>query len=139
MLTKSQPTYNPTILDHYQKPRNVGSLDLTDANVVSGLAEEEGRSDVVRLHFKIDPATRRINDVRFKAFGCPTVIAAASLTTELLKGRTLEEAAGINSGIIAGALSLPDDRLHSAELVERAIQLAVRAYENRSSDEKPGL
>lgn len=100
------------MIDHYERPRNVGSLDKTDPMVGTGLVGAPACGDVMKLQIKVDPTSKRITDVRFKTFGCGSAIASSSFATERIKGMTLNEAVQIKNTIIAKELSLPPVKLH---------------------------
>jgi trehalose-phosphatase len=117
--------YSDTLIDHCNSPRNVGAFPRDEPGVATGVARDEVCGDVIRLQIRIDPGTRVIRDARFKTFGCAPAIAAASLVTEWLKGRTVDEAARIESVAIASALSLPPHKLHCATLAAAAIRRAL--------------
>lgn len=104
--------YHEKVIDHYEKPRNVGSLDKTRQDVGTGLVGAPACGDVMKLQIQVDEKSRRITDVRFKTFGCGSAIASSSFATERIKGMTLEEAAKIKNTIIAKELSLPPVKLH---------------------------
>lgn len=98
--------HNP-LLDHYSRPRNVGSMTKTDADVGTGLVGAPACGDVMKLQIRVDPASQRISDVKFKTFGCGSAIASSSYLTELVRGMTLEDAGKIRNTEIAKELCLP--------------------------------
>ena len=104
--------YSNKVLDHYNNPRNVGSFDKTDVNVGTGIVGAPECGDVMKLQIKVDPLTGRIEDARFKTFGCGSAIASSSLATEWLKGKTVEEAMEIKNTSIVEELSLPPVKVH---------------------------
>ena len=120
--------YHDKVIDHYERPRNVGTLDKKDPSVGTGLVGAPACGDVMRLQIKVDDATGRISDVRFKTFGCGSAIASSSLATEWIRGKTLEEAEGVRNTDIAKELCLPPVKLHCSMLAEDAIKAAVRDF-----------
>lgn len=123
--------YHDKVIDHYEKPRNVGSMDKADSTVGTGLVGAPACGDVMRLQIKVDPKTERIQDVKFKTFGCGSAIASSSLATEWIKGKTLDEAEGIKNVDIAKELCLPPVKLHCSMLAEDAIKSAVRDFRTK--------
>lgn len=119
--------YSEKVLDHYENPRNVGSLDKDDPNVGSGVVGSPECGDVMRLQIKVNDQGI-IEDVKFKTFGCGSAIASASLATEWMKGRTLEDALKIKNSDIVNELQLPPIKIHCSVLAEDAIKSAVRDY-----------
>ena len=124
-------TYSEKIADHFSHPRNVGTLDNNKRNVGTGLAGAPECGDVIRLQFEMDETKGIICDAKFKTYGSGSTIAASSLVTELLKGRSLDEALKISYKFIIGALDLPLVKLHCAMLVEDAIKAAVNDYQKK--------
>lgn len=131
--------YHEKVIDHYQNPRNVGSLNKNDANVGTGLVGAPACGDVMRLQIKVDEATGIIEDVKFKTFGCGSAIASSSYVTELVKGKSLDEALKIKNTVIAKELSLPPVKLHCSMLAEDAIKSAVKDYKSKRKGIKPTL
>jgi len=138
LLTKSfrpivQQTrkYHPKVIDHYQNPRNVGSLNKKNLNVGTGLVGAPACGDVMRLQIEVDDKSGVIKDVKFKTFGCGSAIASSSFVTELLRGKTLEEAAAIKNNQIAKELSLPPVKLHCSMLAEDAVKAAIKDYKTK--------
>jgi len=123
--------YSSKILDHYNHPRNVGSFDRSDANVGTGIVGAPECGDVMKLQIKVDPATGRINDARFKTFGCGSAIASSSLATEWLKGKTVDEAMAIRNTQIVEELCLPPVKVHCSVLAEDAIKAAIKDYQKK--------
>lgn len=124
--------YSPQVLDHFEHPRNIGNLP--DANGV-GMVGAPASGDVVKIQLKIvaDPdGTERIVEVKAKVFGCGSAIAATSLLTELIMGRTLAEAAQVKNRAIARALALPPVKVHCSVLAEEALKAAIADYRQRS-------
>ena len=125
--------YSFQLLDHVNRPRNVGSFNRDDCQVGTGIAEGEICGDIVRLQIRIDPATGLIVAVRLKAYGCGPSIASASLASEWLQDITLESALQMKGHEIARALGLLGSRRHGALLVEQAIRAAVMDYQCKKS------
>lgn len=123
--------YHEKVLDHYANPRNVGTLNKNDADVGTGLVGAPACGDVMRLQIKVDDETGIIQDVKFKTFGCGSAIASSSYVTELVKGKTIEEALTIKNTAIAKELSLPPVKLHCSMLAEDAIKSAVKDYKTK--------
>src|SRR6266851_25258 len=120
--------YSTKVLDHYNKPRNVGSFDKADVNVGTGIVGAPECGDVMKVQIKIDPLTGRIEDAKFKTFGCGSAIASSSLATEWLKGKTVDEAKDIKNTAIVEELSLPPVKVHCSVLAEDAIKAAIADY-----------
>ncbi|MFZ5491827.1 MAG: Fe-S cluster assembly scaffold IscU [Pseudomonadota bacterium] len=116
--------YSDRVLDHYENPRNVGSLDVEDPQVGTGMVGAPACGDVMRLQIRVDE-DGVIADARFKTYGCGSAIASSSLVTEWLKGRTLDEALEIQNTAIAEELALPPVKLHCSVLAEDAIRAAI--------------
>ena len=119
--------YSDKLLDHYENPRNVGTLDKDDPSVGTGLVGAPACGDVMRLQIKVSPEGV-IEDARFKTFGCGSAIASSSLATEWIKGKNINEAAGIKNSQIAEELSLPPVKIHCSVLAEDAIKSAIEDY-----------
>ena len=119
--------YSDKLLDHYENPRNVGTLDKDDPSVGTGLVGAPACGDVMRLQIKVSP-DGVIEDARFKTFGCGSAIASSSLATEWIKGKNIDEAAGIKNSQIAEELSLPPVKIHCSVLAEDAIKSAIEDY-----------
>ena len=122
--------YSNKVIDHYENPRNVGTLDKNDEHVGTGLVGAPACGDVIRLQIKVGD-DRRIQDAKFKTFGCGSAIASSSLATEWLKGKSLDEAAGIHNSMIAEELSLPPVKIHCSVLAEDAIKSAIEDYKKK--------
>jgi nitrogen fixation protein NifU and related proteins len=122
--------YSEKLIDHYENPRNVGALDKGDATVGTGLVGAPACGDVMKLQIKVG-ADGRIEDARFKTYGCGSAIASSSLVTEWVKGKTLDEAATIKNTQIAQELSLPPVKIHCSILAEDAIKAAVEDYKKK--------
>ena len=125
--------YSDQVIDHYENPRNVGSFSKDDTNVGTGMVGAPACGDVMKLQIKVDHDTGIITDARFKTYGCGSAIASSSLVTEWVKGKTLDEAAGIKNSQIAEELALPPVKIHCSILAEDAIKAAVNDYRNRNS------
>jgi len=126
--------YHKNVIDHYENPRNVGSLDKSDQAVGTGLVGAPACGDVMKLQIKVDE-NGKIIDAKFKTFGCGSAIASSSLATEWIKGKTLNEAGEIKNTEIAKELSLPPVKLHCSMLAQDAIRAALADYKlkNQSS------
>ncbi len=120
--------YSEQLVDHYENPRNVGSMQKDDADVGTGLVGAPACGDVMKLQIKVNPTTGVIEDAKFKTFGCGSAIASSSLVTEWVKGKTLDEAKEIKNTQIAEHLSLPPVKIHCSVLAEDAIKAAVEDY-----------
>ena len=124
--------YSDKVIDHYEKPRNVGSLDSADDNVGTGLVGAPECGDVMRLQIEVDDESGVIKDAKFKTFGCGSAIASSSLATEWLKGKTLDEAASIDNMDIVEELELPPVKIHCSVLAEDAIKSAIKDYKSKN-------
>ena len=127
--------YSDKVLDHYENPRNVGSFDKGDESVGTGMVGAPACGDVMKLQIKVG-ADGRIEDARFKTYGCGSAIASSSLVTEWVKGKTLDEAATIRNTDIAQELSLPPVKIHCSILAEDAIKAALDDYRKKHKMEK---
>ena len=125
--------YSEKVVDHYENPRNVGSFEKGDDTVGTGMVGAPACGDVMKLQIKVNPVTGVIEDARFKTYGCGSAIASSSLVTEWVKGKTLDEAAGIKNSAIAEELALPPVKIHCSILAEDAIKAAVSDYKQRHS------
>ena len=125
--------YSDKVIDHYENPRNVGSLDKTDENVGTGLVGAPACGDVMRLQIKVTDEGR-IEDAKFKTYGCGSAIASSSLVTEWIKGRTIDEALKIKNADIAEHLSLPPVKIHCSVLAEDAIRAAIEDYKKKNDN-----
>jgi nitrogen fixation NifU-like protein len=123
-------SYSEKVVDHVENPRNVGSLDQADPAVGTGLVGAPACGDVMKLQIKVD-ATGVIAEARFKTFGCGSAIAASSLVTEWVKGRTVEEALAIKNTEVAEELALPPVKVHCSVLAEDAIRAAVADWRRK--------
>lgn len=120
--------YSDKVIDHAENPRNVGTLDKSDPNVGTGLVGAPACGDVMRLQIKVDPETQTIIDAKFKTFGCGSAIAASSLATEWIKGKTVDEAEALQNSAIVEELNLPPVKIHCSVLAEDAIKSAIADY-----------
>ena len=125
--------YSDKVLDHYENPRNVGTLDNDDTQVGTGMVGAPACGDVMRLQIKVNDSGV-IEDARFKTYGCGSAIASSSLLTEWVKGKTLEEAQQIKNTEIAEELALPPVKVHCSVLAEDAIKAAVENYQQKQSE-----
>jgi len=123
--------YSNKVIDHYENPRNVGSLPKDDSNVGTGLVGAPECGDVMKLQVKVNPQTGVIDDAKFKTFGCGSAIASSSLATEWLKGKTVDEALAIKNTDIVAELSLPPVKIHCSVLAEDAIKAAINDYKKK--------
>ncbi len=128
--------YSNKVLDHYNNPRNVGSLDKNDPNVGTGMVGAPECGDVMKLQIKVNEATGVIEDAKFKTFGCGSAIASSSLATEMLKGKTVDEALAIQNTVIVNELSLPPVKIHCSVLAEDAIKAAISDYKTKQASTK---
>lgn len=124
--------YNEKVIEHYENPRNVGTLDKGDDTVGTGLVGAPACGDVMRLQIKVSDAGV-IEDAKFKTFGCGSAIASSSLVTEWVKGKTVDYAKGIKNQAIVEELSLPPVKVHCSVLAEDAIKAAVADWETKQS------
>ncbi len=122
--------YSDKVIDHYENPRNVGSMDKDEENVGTGMVGAPACGDVMRLQIKVtDDGV--IEDAKFKTYGCGSAIASSSLLTEWVKGKTLDEAAAIKNTAIAEELELPPVKIHCSVLAEDAIKAAIDDYKSK--------
>ncbi len=126
--------YSEKVIDHYNEPRNVGSLDKSDANVGTGLVGAPECGDVMKLQIQVNPKTNEIVDAKFKTFGCGSAIASSSLATEWVKGKSIDQAMSIQNTEIVEELSLPPVKIHCSVLAEDAIKAAISDYKSRKED-----
>jgi nitrogen fixation protein NifU and related proteins len=127
--------YSNKVIDHYNNPRNVGSLPKADADVGTGLVGAPECGDVMKLQVRINPDTGVIDEAKFKTFGCGSAIASSSLATEWLKGKTIDEALTIKNTDIVQELSLPPVKIHCSVLAEDAIRAAIADYRRKQAEE----
>jgi nitrogen fixation protein NifU and related proteins len=126
--------YSDKLLDHYENPRNVGTMDKDEDSVGTGLVGAPACGDVMKLQIKVDE-DGIIEDAKFKTFGCGSAIASSSLVTEWVKGKTIDEAAEIKNTDIAQELALPPVKIHCSVLAEDAIKAAVSDYKSKKNPE----
>ncbi len=124
--------YSEKVIDHYNDPRNVGSLDKKDENTGTGLVGAPECGDVMKLQIQVNPDTNEIVDAKFKTFGCGSAIASSSLATEWVKGKSIDEAMSIKNTEIVEELSLPPVKIHCSVLAEDAIKAAISDYRKRT-------
>ena len=124
--------YSNKVLDHFQNPRNVGVLDKNKKNVGTGLVGAPECGDVMRLQIEVDDTTGTILDAKFKTFGCGSAIASSSLATEWLKGKSINDAMGIDNMDIVEELALPPVKIHCSVLAEDAIKAAIKDYQEKN-------
>jgi len=122
--------YSDKVLEHYENPRNVGSMDAEDGHVGTGMVGAPACGDVMRLQIKVNDEGV-IEDARFKTYGCGSAIASSSLLTEWVKGKTLEEAGQIKNTELAEELALPPVKIHCSVLAEDAIKAAIEDFRNK--------
>jgi len=127
--------YSNKVIDHYENPRNVGSLPKDDPNVGTGLVGAPECGDVMKLQVRVNPETGIIDDAKFKTFGCGSAIASSSLATEWLKGKTVDQALAIKNTEIVNELSLPPVKIHCSVLAEDAIKAAIADYKKKQAAE----
>lgn len=127
--------YSEKVLDHFKNPRNVGVLNKDAKNVGTGLVGAPECGDVMRLQIEVDEESGVIRDAKFKTFGCGSAIASSSLATEWLKGKTLDEAMGIDNMDIVEELALPPVKIHCSVLAEDAIKAAIKDYQTKNGIE----
>jgi Fe-S cluster assembly scaffold IscU len=125
-------TYSPKLIDHYENPRNIGSLDKNAGDVGTGLVGAPACGDVMKLQIKVG-ADGLIEDAKFKTFGCGSAIASSSLVTEWVKGKTIDEAETIRNTDIAKHLALPPVKIHCSVLAEDAIKAAIADYRAKTA------
>ena len=123
----SHRSYHQNVVDHYENPKNVGSLDKQDIDVGTGIVGSPACGDIMKLQIKVEDG--QIVDAKFKTFGCGSAIASSSYATELIKGKTLEEANLISNRDVAKYLKLPPVKLHCSMLSEDAVRAAIRNYQ----------
>jgi len=128
--------YSDKVLDHYNNPRNVGSLDKSDPHVGTGVVGAPECGDVMKLQIRVND-DGVIEDARFKTFGCGSAIASSSLATEWVKGKTVDEALSIRNTDIVNELSLPPVKIHCSVLAEDAIRAALNDYRSKQGAPAP--
>lgn len=125
--------YDNKVIDHYENPRNVGSLDKNNPAVGTGMVGAPACGDVMKLQIEVNEKTGKIEKAVFKTFGCGSAIASSSLATEWLKGRTLDEATQLKNSEIAQELKLPPVKIHCSILAEDAIKAAIADYKAKQN------
>ena len=128
--------YSEKVIDHYQNPKNVGTLDKASKNVGTGLVGAPECGDVMRLQIEVNHETGMITDAKFKTFGCRSAIASSSLATEWLTGKSVDEALKIDNMSIVEELNLPPVKIHCSVLAEDAIKAAINDYREKNGMEK---
>ena len=132
-INRTNSNYNTNVIDHYENPRNIGSLDRKNINVGSGVVGAPSCGDVMKLDILVDEGGI-IEDVKFKTFGCGSAIASSSLASEWIKGKHIDEAKQITNKQIASYLKLPPVKLHCSMLAEDAIKSAINNYQKKNQD-----
>ena len=125
--------YSEKVIDHYEHPRNVGTLDKEDPNVGTGLVGAPACGDVMRLQIRVNAETGVVEDAKFKTFGCGSAIASSSLVTVWVKGKTLDEAMTIKNSQIVEELNLPPVKIHCSVLAEDAIKSAIADFRRKQA------
>ncbi len=125
--------YSDKVLEHYERPQNIGSLDSGSASVGTALVGAPECGDVMKLQIEVDDETKEIVDAKFKTFGCGSAIASSSLATEWIKGKTLDDASTIQNTDIVEELSLPPVKIHCSVLAEDAIKSAIKDYKMKNN------
>ncbi len=128
--------YSEKVIEHYENPRNVGTLDKESDDVGTGLVGAPACGDVMRLQLKVNPETLVIEDAKFKTFGCGSAIASSSLATEWVKGKTIDEAMKLKNTQIVEELSLPPVKIHCSVLAEDAIKSAIEDFRKKQAAKK---
>jgi nitrogen fixation NifU-like protein len=124
--------YSDKVIDHYNNPRNVGTLDKSSTEVGTGLVGAPECGDVMRLQIRVNPETQVIEEAKFRTFGCGSAIASSSLATEWIKGRTVDDALAIKNTDIVKELSLPPVKIHCSVLAEDAIRAAIGDWKKKN-------
>ena len=124
--------YSDKVVDHYENPRNVGTMDKSSEAVGTGLVGAPECGDVMRLQIRVNPQTQVIEDAKFKTFGCGSAIASSSLATEWVKGRTINQALTISKTDIVKELALPPVKIHCSVLAEDAIRAAIGDWKKKN-------
>jgi Fe-S cluster assembly scaffold IscU len=130
---ENKMAYSDKVVDHYNHPRNVGTLDKSAAEVGTGLVGAPECGDVMRLQIRVNPETNVIEDAKFKTFGCGSAIASSSLATEWVKGKTIDEAMAITNTDIVKELALPPVKIHCSVLAEDAIRAAIGDWKKKNN------
>ena len=129
--------YSNKVIDHYNNPRNVGTLDKSSTDVGTGLVGAAECGDVMRLQIKVNPETQIIEDAKFKTFGCGSAIASSSLATEWIRGKKVDEALAIKNTEIVKELALPPVKIHCSVLEEDAIRAAIGDWKKKNNVAQP--
>lgn len=130
--------YSDKVLEHYNNPRNVGALPKDADNVGTGIVGAPECGDVMKLQMQINEQTGVIEDAKFKTFGCGSAIASSSLATEMIKGKTIEEAMALKNTEIVNELSLPPIKIHCSVLAEDAVKAAIKDYQSKQEKKTAG-
>jgi nitrogen fixation NifU-like protein len=130
--------YSEKVIEHYEKPRNVGTLDKEDPNVGTGLVGAPACGDVMRLQIRVNPETNVVEEAKFKTFGCGSAIASSSLVTEWVKGKTVDEALSLKNSQIVEELNLPPVKIHCSVLAEDAIKSAIADFRKKQAARSAG-
>jgi nitrogen fixation NifU-like protein len=128
--------YSEKVIEHYENPRNVGTMDKQDPSVGTGLVGAPACGDVMRLQIKVNPETQIVEDAKFKTFGCGSAIASSSLVTEWVKGKTLDEVMALKNSQIVEELNLPPVKIHCSVLAEDAIKSAISDFRKKQAARK---
>jgi len=128
-------SYHEAVIDHFNNPRNVGKLDKNSPDVGSALVGKASCGDVINLSIQVDDATGKIKDAKFKAFGCGSAIASASLSTDKLIGMSVKDASNLKNTDISQELKLPPVKIHCSILAEEAIQAAIENYKQKQENQ----
>jgi len=131
--------YSEKVIEHYEHPRNVGTLDKEDPTVGTGLVGAPACGDVMRLQIKVNAETGVVEDAKFKTFGCGSAIASSSLVTEWVKGKTLDEAMALKNSQIVEELNLPPVKIHCSVLAEDAIKSAIADFRRKQAARKEAV
>jgi nitrogen fixation NifU-like protein len=130
--------YSDKVIEHYEQPRNVGTLDKEDPNVGTGLVGAPACGDVMRLQIRVNPETNVVEEAKFKTFGCGSAIASSSLVTEWVKGKTIDEAMALKNSQIVEELNLPPVKIHCSVLAEDAIKSAIADFRKKQAAREDG-
>jgi nitrogen fixation NifU-like protein len=128
--------YSEKVIDHYENPRNVGTLDKEDPSVGTGLVGAPACGDVMRLQIRVNPETDIVEDAKFKTFGCGSAIASSSLVTEWVKGKHIDEVMQLKNAQIVEELNLPPVKIHCSVLAEDAIKSAIADFRKKQAGSK---
>ncbi len=131
--------YSEKVIDHYEHPRNVGTLDKEDPTVGTGLVGAPACGDVMRLQIKVNPETGIVEDAKFKTFGCGSAIASSSLVTEWVKGKSIDEVMQIKNSQIVEELNLPPVKIHCSVLAEDAVKSAIADFRKKQATSRQSV